>query len=72
MTAALVLEHLDIGESGGVVDAYVHALPADPAAASPEVSDDQVAGAPDASELLDVDVEQLAGMTPLVAVGWLG
>jgi hypothetical protein len=78
----LVLKHLDVGEPGGVVDADVDALVADVASPDPArvgagwvaelalAADDPVAGgALDPSQLLDVDVKQLAGAGALVAAG---
>ena len=80
----LVGEHLDVGQAGRVVDADVHELPADAlalaggvgwrSALQATVAVDAVAGAAvgDAAELLDVDMQQLAGLTALVAIRWLG
>ena len=80
--AGLVVEDLCVGQAGGVVDRDVHELPA--ARASPRVRRDGAVGvvAPaagdamsgavnDPSELLDVDVDQLAGTLALVALGGL-
>src|SRR6266536_2845174 len=67
----LVAEHLDIGEPGRVVDGDVHELPADPAAPGRAVAVDAVAGPADLSQLLDIDVDELAWPRPLVAVGRL-
>src|SRR3954449_618722 len=69
---ALVVEDLDVGQARAVVDADVHELPADPAAARRAVAVDAMPGPPDAPELLDVDVDQLAGQRTLVAVRRLG
>ena len=69
--AFLVVEHLDVGEPGRVVDGDVHELPADPARLRAPVAVDAVAGPADPAELLDVDVDELAGPGPLVAVGRL-
>jgi hypothetical protein len=73
----LVGEDLNVGQAGGIVDADVHVLPADLALCALGVgvlvAGDAVSGAAlDAPELLDVDVDQLAGMAALVAVGRLG
>jgi hypothetical protein len=77
--AALVGHDLGVGEPGGVVDADVDELPAgcaqslraDLLLAAP-VADDAMAGAEDAAQLLDVEVQQPAGPGVLVAVGRLG
>ena len=59
----LIVQHLDIGEPGGVIDADVDELPARAAGtgALPDAPD-PVSGAVgyDPPELLDVDVDQLA------------
>src|SRR5579862_3745335 len=68
----LVAEHLDVGDPGGVVDADVDVLPADPAASCAAVAVDAVAGPTDPAKLLDVDVQELARSFPLIAVCWLG
>ena len=55
----LVLEHLDVGEPGGVVDADVHVLPADRRGCGVRRSPLTRWPAPaDPAELLDVDVER--------------
>src|SRR6266487_4440359 len=82
--AALIGEDLDVGETSGVIDADVAELPADDAAAAPRhgclgqpataPAGDPMAGALEAPELLDVDVDELARPGALVAVrrlGWL-
>ena len=57
----------------GVVDADVDELPAGAArAALPAIAGDAVADALEAAELLDVDVDQLAGLLALVAAHRLG
>jgi hypothetical protein len=76
----LVGEDLDVGQAGGVVDADVHELPADRflallarAALQTPVAVNAMAGAAgrDPAEFLDVDVQQLARVAALVAVGRL-
>src|SRR3954447_13172422 len=75
----LVGEDFDVGQPGGVVDADVHVLPADLALAlaggvgcgrvAAALAGHPVPGAAlDPAELLDVDVQQLAGVTALIAV----
>src|SRR6478752_1643276 len=69
----LVGENLGEGEPGGVVDANVDELPAGAARlALLWAASDAVTDAFEAAEFLDVDVDQLAGMFPLVAAHWLG
>jgi hypothetical protein len=76
-----VCEHFDIGQAGGVVDGDVHVLPADGLAVkardlvpagfggvAPDTGDALARAAVDAPELLDVDVDQLAGPRSLLAV----
>src|SRR5207249_2371645 len=73
---ALVGEDFVVGEPGRVLDADVHELPAElarPAAAAAlvlalAVADHAMTRAADPTELLDVEVQQLAGPLALVAV----
>src|SRR6185312_10365773 len=80
----LVAQNLDVGQARGVIDADMHVLPADRASPDPSgVSETRhvvpawaFAGplartALDASELLHVDVQELAGALALVALGRL-
>src|SRR5207302_2329664 len=76
----LAAEHLDVGEPRVVVDAHVHELPAGhPAQDAIDALGALQAPGPchavacgeDAAELLDVDVDELAGAAALVAVRWL-
>jgi hypothetical protein len=71
-SGALVGEHLRVGEAGAVIDADVQELPAGATGAGGAIAVDAVAGALDAAELLDVDVDELARCGPLVAAGGLG
>ena len=64
---ALVGQDLGVGKAGGIVDADMQEVPADAAAALGPVAGDAVADAVDPAELLDVEVDQLAGPCPLVA-----
>jgi hypothetical protein len=77
----LVGQDLDVGQAGGIVDGDVHELPADALAAvtvavderrvvvlAQPVADALARAALDAPELLDVDVDQLAGPRTLVAL----
>ena len=70
----LVGQDLREGDARGIVDADVDELPADAADAglAGAVAGDAVADALEAAELLDVDVDQLAGMLALVAAHRLG
>jgi hypothetical protein len=60
---ALVGQELGIGEAGSVIDGDVQVLPADVARAAGEIAVDGMADAPDAAELLGVDVDQFAGLS---------
>src|SRR5262245_45176983 len=64
---ALVGQDLGEGEARGVVDADVEEVPADAAFPAAPVTDDAVADAVDPAQLLDVDVDELAGPLALVA-----
>jgi len=67
----LVGEHLDVGQSGGIVDRNVHTVVADAGrAALPPVTGDSVADLAKTGELFDVDMDQVSGMLPLVALHW--
>ena len=59
--ALLVGQDLDIGEPRGVVDRHVHELPADPAVLAAPIAGDAVTDVTEAGELLDVEVDELAG-----------
>ena len=58
---ALVRQHLAVGQAGGVVDADMHGLPAGTTLTIAPIAGDPMADRRDPSELLGVDVEQLAG-----------
>ena len=70
----LIGQDLREGQARGVVDGDVDKLPADATrlALSATVAGDAMADAVEAAELLDVDVDQLAGRLPLVAAHGLG
>ena len=79
--ASLVVEHFDVGQARGVVDADMHELPTlrGAAAAGTPVGvlalaspGDAMTNAGDDPELLDVDMDQLARPRALVAVRRLG
>jgi hypothetical protein len=61
---------LSEGEAGSVVDADVDELPAGPAHLVTSIVRDAVAGAHDFAQLLDIEVEEFAGMLALVAHDW--
>ena len=63
----LVVEHLGIGHARAVVDTDVHELPANAARLPVAVAGDPMAHAPDAPELLDVQMQQLARSAPFVS-----
>src|SRR5918999_5693461 len=78
--ALLVREYLDVGQARGVVDADVHKLPAGDAAAlavaaglllACALPGDAVSGAANASEFLDVDMDELARPRALITIRWL-
>src|SRR6266542_4398117 len=69
----LVGEHLEVGQSAVVVDADVHELIARGLLeATWAAAEHAVPWPPEAAELLDVDVHELARALALVAVGWFG
>ena len=59
---ALVGQDLGEGDARGVVEADVDELPAGAAAPAGALAGDAVADPLEAAELLDVDVDQLAGL----------
>ena len=64
--ALLVRQDLDVGEPGGVVDRDVDELPACTLRALAAIAGDPMADAPEAGELLDIEVDQLAGACAVV------
>ena len=64
---AVAQQHLDVGETGVIVDGDVHVLPAGARAALHTVTQDALAHVPEAAELLGVDVQQLPRSLALVA-----
>ena len=69
---AFVVEDLDVGQPGGVVDGDVAVLPAHPAVAALASAGHPVPRRTEPPKLLDVDVDQLAGMAAAITVGRLG
>ena len=65
--AGLVVQHLDIGGPGMVVDADVDVLEADLAVLADPAAGDAVPRLVEAGEPLDVEMDQIAGAAPLVA-----
>ena len=69
----LVRLDLDEGEPGGIVDADMGELPARPdAAAGAAIPGDAMPRLPEPVELLDVEMDQFAGASALVAARRLG
>jgi hypothetical protein len=66
--AILLRQHLDVGQPRGVVHRHVDVLPADAAHPTPTIPADAMAHPPNAAELLDVEVDQITGPRPLVAL----
>ena len=59
--AGLVVQHLDIGGPGMVVDADMDILEADPAVLADAAAGDTVTGLVEAGEPLDVEMDEIAG-----------
>ena len=66
---ALVGKQFRIGQPRGVIDSDMHVFPADAAlvALAGSIAGDAMADAVDAAELLDVDMDELAGCGALIA-----
>ena len=65
----LICEHLDVGDAGSVIICHVDAVVANThAAALLAVAGDAVNDSAKAGELFDVDMDQVSGMVPLVAL----
>ena len=64
---SLVGQHFGVGQTGGIVDRDVDELPPDAADTSGAITVDAVADAADASELLDIDVDQFPRALLLVS-----
>ncbi len=67
---AFIGHDLGEGEARGVIDADVDELPPGAPDLVAPIMGDAMTGAHDATELLDVEVEQLAGELALVADHW--
>jgi hypothetical protein len=65
---SLVGVQLDLGDPGVIVDGDVGVLPADPVAALRSVAQDALSDLPEAAELLDVQVHQLADRGVLIPI----
>jgi len=72
--ALLIVEDLDVGEAAGVIDGDVHDVPPGPIGApvAALAAMGGQAGTVEPAELLDVDVDQLAGVAAAVPVRGLG
>ena len=64
-----IREDLGIGEARMIVDRHVHIAPACSMASPDPGPGKTMARSPETAELLDIEVEQIAGSTALVAVG---
>jgi hypothetical protein len=66
-------EYLGVGEARSVIDSDMNELPADAADFLRAVAMDAMTDTPDAAQLLDVHVDELAGLVPLVSAnGFFG
>jgi len=65
---SLVGQDLDVGEAGGIVDTDVDILPAYTPSPVSLVAGDATPDAPDLAELLDIEVQELAGIAPAIAL----
>jgi hypothetical protein len=68
---SLIGEDLGVGESGGVIDSDMDELPADAADLLGVVAMDAMTDAADTAQLLDIHVDQLARLVPLVSASGL-
>ncbi len=65
----IIRQHLDVGHAGGVVDGHVDTVVADSSrAALLAAAGDAVTDPAKAGKLFDVDMDQVSGMVPLVAL----
>jgi hypothetical protein len=64
-------EYLDVGESGSVIDSDMDELPADAADFLRLIAMDAMTDAADTAQLLDVHVDELARLVPLVSANGL-
>ena len=62
-------EDFDVPEPRAVVDGHMHGLPADAGRPSAPIAVDAMPDAPDLPELLDVEMQQIAGHRPFVPIG---
>ena len=71
MACCFVRQHFHVGQPGGIVDRNVPTVVADAGrAALLTVACDAVDDLATAGELFDVDMDQVSGMLPLVALHW--
>src|SRR6266851_9370512 len=54
--AALIAQHFDVGQPGGIVDRPMHVLPPDAPPPAPPIAADAVPHAPDPPEFLDIEM----------------
>jgi hypothetical protein len=64
-------EDLRVGEARSVVDSDMDELPSDASRVLPTITGDAMTDAADAAQLLDIHVDELAGMLPLVSANRL-
>lgn len=65
---APIRQHFHVGQARGIVHGHVHELPADAPHLGAAISRDAVSDAADPAELLDVEMQQIAGLGPLIAL----
>ena len=68
---SFVSQDLGVSQTGSVVHGNMEELPTGTSGALPTVAGDAVADELDATQLLDVDVDELSGVVPLIAVNGL-
>jgi hypothetical protein len=67
-------QYFRVSDAGVVVDGQVQVLPTDPAALDLAIAGDAVADLLETTQLFDIDMDDLAGVLPLIAAhrfGWL-
>ena len=62
-------EHLDVGHAGRIIDGDMKKFPADTPGATAAIAVNAMADALNAPEALHIDVEEVAGVRPLIATG---
>jgi hypothetical protein len=67
-TVFFIGKDLGIGDAGGIVDGHMDVLPASAPALIPTILGNPMAGSHDASELLDVDMQEFSGILTLESI----